>query len=127
MKRQPKTSGGEAPFTRESALSAVPIAPGVKERHPLENGGVRVVVAVPTSPLQRKILRLPETVQRDFELDAIGREILEQCDGKTTVADMLAGFSRKHGISRIEGDKAVLTFIRTLVSKGIIILTIPKL
>jgi len=112
-------------MTREQSLSAVPVAVPILDKQSLGNGGVRVTISVPTRPLQRKILRLPDYVKREFELDPFGHEILLWCDGKNTVLDLLGLFSQKHGIHPHEGEKAVLTFLRTLVSKGLVVVTVP--
>lgn len=113
------------PMTREQSLGAVPVAVSILEKVPSKNGGVRVTISVPTRPLQRKLLRLPEYVKREFELDPFGHEILLWCDGKNSVVDVLRLFSEKHGINPHEGEKAVLTFLRTLIAKGLVVLKVP--
>jgi len=105
-------------------MLAIPVAATFLEEKPLENGGVKVTISVPTRPMQRRLLRLPEYVKRDFELDAFGREVLQWCDGKNSVADLLDKFSARYRLSREESEKAVLTFLRTLTSKGLIVFAV---
>jgi hypothetical protein len=113
-------------ITRDQSLKAVPIIPALLEEIPVEGGGMRLVVAVPTRPMQRKILRLPPTVKKEFELDAFGLKIVRWCDGKNTVEDLLRLFSKSYKLDPQESEKALFTFLRTLVSKGILVFTIPQ-
>ncbi len=113
-------------ITRDQSLKAVPVLPALLEEVPLEGGGARLVVAVPTRPMQRKFLRLPPTVKKEFELDAFGLQIVRWCDGKNTVEDLLKLFSKSYKLNPQESEKALFTFLRTLVSKGILALTIPR-
>lgn len=113
-------------LSRREALNAIPIPAEITEETPLENGGTKVAVMVPTRPMQRRILRLPDYVKREFELDVFGREIFTLCNGKNSIADILKVFCKKHKLPAQEGETAVLTFIRTLTSKGLIVLAMKK-
>jgi hypothetical protein len=112
-------------ISRHESLLAVP-CPAVMQRKELENGGVRLTVSVPTRPLQRKLLRLPEFVKRDFELDSFGRQILDWCDGHRNIQQLLELFVKTHRVNEAESEKAVLTFVRTLVGKGVLVLMMPR-
>lgn len=113
-------------LSRQQSLQAVPIPAAIAEETPLDGGGVKLAVMVATRPMQRKILRLPETVKREYELDAFGREVFALCDGKNTVADILERFCKKHKLPQQEGETAILTFIRTLVSKGLVVVALNE-
>jgi len=112
-------------ISRFESMQAIP-CPAVMERKELDNGGVRLTVSVPTRPLQRKLLRLPEFVKRDFELDSFGKQILDWCDGRRNMQELLDLFVQTHRVNQAESEKAVLTFIRTLVGKNVLVLMMPQ-
>lgn len=107
-------------ITRKQALKAIPLTPAVLNVETLDNGGAKVTVARPTSTMQRKLLRMPDTVKKEFELDPFGRQILEWCDGKNSVGDILEKFIETHGMDPHESEKAVSTFLRTLIARGMV-------
>ncbi len=111
---------------RQQAFDAIPVTPTNMESQPLQDGGIKVTVLVENRPLQRKLLRLPPMAKREFELDAFGKQILEWCDGKNSVSDILEKFAAEYKIHPHEAEQALLSFLRTLVTKGIVSLAIPK-
>ena len=111
---------------RETALQAIPVAQAIQDRFPLEDGGVRLTVAVPTRPMQQKFLRLPPMTTKDFDLDAFGNQILQWCDGKNSVGDILNLFNKEYQLHPHEAEKSLLSFIRTLVRKGVLTLVVKK-
>ncbi|MBN1807533.1 MAG: PqqD family protein [Planctomycetes bacterium] len=117
MAKQEKLSRGQA-------LDARPVVAEIQDRKPLDDGGQRLTVMFETSRWQRWMLRLPQFVTRDFELDSFGVEIVELCDGRRTVRDIIKKFASKHKVSRPEAEKAVLMFLRTLIRKGIVSIAI---
>jgi len=64
--------------------------------------------------------------ERSYGVDPLGREVYEACDGKTTVKGIVSGFQRRHKLSRSEAEVAVTTFLKTLVSKGLIAVAVDK-
>jgi hypothetical protein len=111
-------------LSRQQSMQAIPVPASIAEEEELDGGGVKLSVMVATRPMQRKILRLPEHVKREYELDVFGREVFGLCNGKNTVADILKQFCKKNKLPPQEGETAVLTFIRTLVAKGLIVVTL---
>jgi hypothetical protein len=114
-----------AELTRKQSLAAIPVA-AILDEQPLDSGGARIAIAVGTRPLQRKLLRLPETIRREFDLDAFGVQIIRWCNGKNTIGDLLRLFGEKYKLDPHESERALLTFIRSLVSKGVIVLTLRR-
>lgn len=107
-------------ISREQALRAIPGTPTVQSVKPLENGGAKIEVVRETRPIQRLLLRMPDRVTKEFELDAFGRQIVEWCDGKRSVKQILDRFLKEYRLDPHEGEKALFTFLKTLVGKGII-------
>ncbi len=111
---------------RALSFAAIPIQGRILERHPIKGGGIGLVVAVPTRPLQRKLLRLPATDKKKFELDLVGAKLLDWCDGKNSITEIIGLFSKEYAMDRHASEKAVIAFFRTLVGRCIVVLKIPQ-
>ena len=111
---------------RDQTLGAKPLAAPIVRRTPLPRGGERLTVAAEPSIWTRRLLRLPRQVERQFELDAFGVEMIRMCDGQKTVRWIIDRFSRNHQIDAHEAERAVLTFLRTIVGKGLVSMVVAK-
>jgi len=111
-------------LSRRQALDARPLPAEIADRVPLPDGGQRITVLFAASGYQRWLLRLPERVKRDFELDAFGVEILGLCDGSRTVLDIIKKFTARHKLDPTEAEHAVLAFLKTLVRRGVVAMAV---
>jgi hypothetical protein len=89
------------------------------------DGGAIVTVTVP-SGRWHKLLSGATTHERTYGLDRYGREVLEACDGKRTVRNIMDRFAAAHKVSAAEAEKAVAAFLRTLLGKGLIVMEVPR-
>ena len=119
MARKPK-------ITRDQSLSARPVAAPISGRQTLENGGQRLTFNARPSRWQKTLLRLPDTVERQFELDPYGVEILDMCNSKLTVLRIVKRFADHHRLDPHEAERAVLLFLRMLVRKGLVTMLVKK-
>src|SRR5579862_3011851 len=99
-----------APSTREGGvtLQSRPVANRAMKVEAYSGG---VVVTVPQkNPRWAPLLRwlLPLSKERRIELDAIGTWVLELCDGRHTVAQVIDAVGEKHHLSFQEARAAVL-------------------
>lgn len=113
-------------LTREQSLTAKPLASKITASEPLADGGVRVSVPYQPTKLQRMVLRVPDTLSRKFELDAIGAEVLAQCDGQKTVRYIIESFAKKHRVHPHEAERAVVAFLEMMLTKGLIVMVVDK-
>jgi len=113
-------------ITRAEALAARPVATKIVRRHPLENGGQQITVALESRGYRRWLLRLPKKVERTVELDVVGVAVRDRCDGKTTVHDIITGLSSSHQLDSVEAEKAVTTFLRMLLQRGIVAMVVTS-
>ena len=65
---------------------------------------------------------LPFSRVRRIELDAVGRSVLEQVDGKRTVESIVDNFAKIHKLSFREAQLPVTQFLQQLAERGIIAL-----
>jgi hypothetical protein len=116
MKRNPKsTSGG---LGRSQAMNAAPVAfPPLKTER--KEGKLYVTVEL-ERPLWQRVLGGDPACERTFGLDAFGQEVYGACDGNTSVNEIVKRFSKHHQLNQAEAELNVTTFLKTLISKGLI-------
>jgi hypothetical protein len=112
-------------LNREAAMSARPERVPTLSVTERPDGGVQIKLEVFRRPIWGVLGRAGKT-ERSYRLDPLGFEVYEACDGKTTVKGIVSGFQRRHKLSRSEAEVAVTTFLKTLVSKGLIAVAVDK-
>jgi len=112
--------------SRSDALRSRPYKmPGVRRQEPASgaaaaaNGAIQLLVRRRSSRLQ-KWLGAPAEYDRRYELDALGGEVYQACDGKKRVNEIVARFARAHQLNAAEAELAVTTYLKTLMGKGLI-------
>lgn len=65
---------------------------------------------------------LPWSDHRRVQLDEPGAEVLNLCDGRRAVEEIIETFAQKHKLSFREGQMAVTQFLRELLRRGIVVL-----
>lgn len=63
---------------------------------------------------------LPVRDHRSLALDAIGREVWEMCDGRTTTEAIIERFSLRHYVSFHEARLSVTQYMQVLTRHGLI-------
>jgi hypothetical protein len=113
-------------MTRDAALASFPLAVKISNRQPLPDGGARVAVPLNPSKWQKMLLRIPDSATKEFELDKVGVEILDQCDGKTSVRELGSRFANAYKLNEHEAQHAVIAFIQMLLCKGLVVMLVEK-
>ena len=120
-----RNSSDKAP--RELSVSQLLAAvPQKNEAMTVETIGDDVVVSV---PLRRPAWLvppiswvLPFSGKRRVQLDATGTAVLELCDGRRTVEEVVESLAEKHKLSFRESQLAVTQFLKDLLQRGIIVI-----
>ena len=118
MKRRP-------PMSRDAAMAARPERADAVHAEERPNGGLLVTVRLP----KRRFFRWMSTdgtFERSFGLDPLGREVYEACDGRTSVRSLVRQFAAEHSVTKPEAEVAVTTFLKTLVSRGLVNIAVDK-
>lgn len=63
---------------------------------------------------------LPFRPERRFELDVLGVSVLNMCDGKKTIEQIVGQFAQNNGLTLREAQVSVLQFLRMLTQRGVI-------
>ena len=113
-------------ISRNQALDAKPVAVRIHKREPLGNGGQRITVKIAPPKMAKLVLRLKGPIDRNFEFDAFGMDILNMCDGQKTVRYITDRFAKSHNLHPHEAQRAVTAFLRTLTQKGVVSMLAPK-
>ena len=85
-------------------------APGAALTVPRRDEGLRRLLA--------RVLQVPGT--RTIELDEFGTKIWEQCDGTSTVEQLVQFTCREYTLNRRQGEVSVVAFMRMLAQRGLI-------
>jgi hypothetical protein len=115
---------GGPKIERGAALAAVPVR--VPPERTEEKDGKLYVTMKFRRPGWQRFLGADRKCERSFGLDAYGQEVYACCDGETRVKDIVGAFAREHHLSKAEAETAVTTFLRTLMSKGLVGMAVPE-
>ncbi len=124
-KRNPKPNGKgkpSGPYPAEQLLTAVPYRNRAMETHELRDGGL-----VAEIPMRRPRWLvppiswiLPYSSHRRVQLDAPGVEVLDLCDGRRTVEEIVEKFAAGHKLTFREAQLSVTMFLKQLTQRGLV-------
>lgn len=107
-------------FSRAQQLSAKPLRLVTADLAPTDNGGAKITVPLKPRRVHKLLLRFPDNAKKTFELDSVGVFVWHLCDGKTSVQSLITKVSKHLKISPREAEVATMTFLQTLMKKGLI-------
>ena len=111
--------GAPGQMTREQALAGRPMQLEAISSEETSDGGMRVTVNV-RRPRWQRLLGGSGMMERTFELDPLGREVYDACDGRTDVHTMIQAFAAEHKLSVAEAEMSITRFLNTLMSRGLV-------
>jgi hypothetical protein len=93
----------------------------------LEEGGLRVIGLRREAWWVRLLnLVVPIPRERIVELDEVGRELWELCDGEHTFEELIEIFVDRHRLTRAEAEWSLRTYLRDLGKRGLVGLAVEK-
>lgn len=107
--------------TPDQVLQSRPVRGEGLETEPLEDGGLRIVIRRRQDwwiRLLSLVFHIPG--RRSIELDAVGREVWELCDGEHTLRDMTVVFQERHKLTRAEAEWSLRTYLRDLGKRRLV-------
>jgi hypothetical protein len=113
------------PLGRGESLSARPVLNRLVRVEHGEDGHAILQVPRGDSALVRSVSRwfhLPP--YRPIALDELGTFVIELCDGRHTVRDLVDMFAKRFKLNRREAELGMTTFLRTLARRSIVALVI---
>ncbi len=120
------TGGGRRKVTRAQIIGAQPVRnPAVQwERAPYEDDGPSVaLLRVPRrrdrwGDMVARLFRLPDF--RKLELDEIGSDVWEMCDGSHTVDAVTRAICAKYRLNRRQGETSVTAYLKQLAERRLV-------
>jgi hypothetical protein len=114
-------------LSREQAMQALPVRnPSLKWK---VNDQENVVIILPRrDDLSGKALgwlfMVPQ--EKPVELDELGSSVWHNCDGESTVAEIVTLLCREHKLSRHEVEITLTEYLRTLGKRGMVGFMVPR-
>jgi hypothetical protein len=116
-----KLFGRKKKLPRELSLQARPAKSPISHALPRKDGGLNVTVEL-ERPRWQVMLGADATAERTFGLDPYGKCVYELCNATRSVKQIIKDFARKQSLSRAEAELSVTAFLKTLMSKGLIVM-----
>lgn len=114
-------------FTPEEVLRSRPIRNDGLATEPTEEGGLRITIERRREWWVRVLsVFLPIPKRRPVELDPLGREVWELCDGEHSLREMVKVFEKRHKLSRAEAEWSLRTYLRDLGKRGLVAIAVPS-
>jgi hypothetical protein len=111
------------PDQKETALKSKPVqAPMVRTEE--TDDGLRLTTAL-ERPFWQQLMGGGGYVERTYELDAVGKEVYELCDGKRNVKSIIRAFASAHKLSVAEAELSITSYLETLHERGLIAMKRP--
>jgi hypothetical protein len=113
--------------TPEQVLRSRPVRNQGVTTEETDEGGLRVIAARREAWWVRLLnLVLPIPRERVFELDEVGREIWQLCDGERTLEELIGAFVDRHKLTRAEAEWSLRTYLRDLGKRGLVGFAVEK-
>lgn len=120
FRRRPRLSPEQVLASRpmqNPALKSEPIEGGGRRLHVRRRGDWWVRVLATVFPVPR---------ERVVELDAVGGEVWELCDGEHTLREMTRVFQERHKLTRAEAEWSLRTYLKDLGKRNLVAFAVAK-
>lgn len=126
------TGGGKPKVTREQMLAAIPVrntaVQWARETRDEDHPDV-VLLRVPRRSdrfgnIVARLFKLPEF--RKVELEEIGSDVWEMCDGVRTVEALTRAVCTKYNMNRRQAEASVSEYLKMLAERRLIALAVKK-
>ena len=108
-------------LTPEQVLGSVPWRNEALKSERIEGGGIKLVLARRREWWARILaIVFPIPKERMVELDALGEQFWDLCDGKHTLRDLIRVCQEEHKLTRAEAEWSLRTFLRDLGKRGLV-------
>jgi hypothetical protein len=104
--------------TRSEALNALPVRNPAITWEVGDNGRVTLTVPLALKPwmrLIRPLIAVP--AERQVELDEVGSDVWQWCDGEHTVRELMKTLAAEHQLNAREAEVSLTEFLKTLARR----------
>lgn len=108
-------------LTPEQVLGSVPLRNKALKSERIEGGGIKLVLERRQVWWARMLaIVFPIPKERVVELDALGEQFWDLCDGKRTLRELIRVCQEEHKLTRVEAEWSLRTFLRDLGKRGLV-------
>jgi hypothetical protein len=114
--------------TRQDMLDVIPVRNPRARVEELDDGGMILRIPVRAQRIVRWLVREdPRRPRlRSFELDPLGAQVWELCDGRRSVRRLIRDFATRNKLNLREADVSILAYLKTLTSRGLLFFPDPR-
>jgi hypothetical protein len=114
-------------LTPDEVLQSRPVRNQAVESERVDGGGIRLTLGLrPVWWARLVAVVLPVPRKRQVELDSVGEEVWDLCDGEHTLRDIIRIISQRHKLTRAEAEWSLRTYLRDLGKRGLVGFAIQK-
>ena len=121
---EPESENEKPQMTRDTAMAAVPVQ--IPPRRVEDKNDKRYITVNFQRRGWQRMLGGNRDRERTFGLDTYGQAVYDACNGQASVETIIRNFARSHHLSTPESETAVTKFLKVLVSKGLIVMTLEE-
>lgn len=113
--------------TPEQILGSRPVRNEGVRVEETEEGGLRIVAQRRNDWWIRVLTAvLPIPRERRIELDAVGKQVWEMCDGEHTLRDIIEMFQERHKLTRMEAEWSLRNYLKDLGKRNLVGFVVEK-
>ena len=113
--------------TPEQILGSRPVRNEGVSVEETEGDGLRIVAQRRNNWWIRMLnVVLPIPRERRIELDAVGKQVWEMCDGEHTLRDMTEVFQERHKLTRMEAEWSLRNYLKDLGKRNLVGFVVEK-
>jgi len=113
--------------TPEQILGSRPVRNEGVRVEETEEGGLRIVAQRRNDWWIRALTAvLPIPRERRIELDAVGKQVWEMCDGEPTLRDIIEMFQERHKLTRMEAEWSLRNYLKDLGKRNLVGFVVEK-
>jgi hypothetical protein len=108
-------------LTPDQVLSSRPVRNANLQTEELDDGGIRIIAYRREAWWVRLLaIVFPIPRERRIELDSVGKQVWELCDGEHTLKEMIGVFQRRHKLTRMEAEWSLRNYLRDLGKRRLV-------
>jgi len=113
--------------TLDQVLGSCPLRNHRVRSEQVEEGGLRLFIERKRDWWVRLLaVVLPIPRQRIVELDAVGEEVWQLCDGNHTLREMIRMLEQRHKLTRGEAEWSLRSYLRDLGKRGLVVFVVDR-
>lgn len=105
----------------EQVLASMPVQSPDARAEELEDGGLRLITRRRGDWWVRLLSALfPIPRERRIELDSVGKQVWDLCDGEHSLRQMIEVFQQLHKLTRAEAEWSLRNYLKDLGKRGLV-------